>query len=185
MAPSRKRRLLRLVTRTTLVLVACVVALYLLRIPLFGGMLRDRVARELSELSETPVSIGSVSGSWFADLTLHDIAFPELPADGSVRTAAIERVTVEYRVLDLADDPLAALEFVGIDGLELWLHFAEDDEPIETDDLAQPLADFLRGIPDQLPRARVEGHIRASTDRAAVAADLLAERPRAGEGICR
>ncbi len=189
MSTPRKRRLLRRLGRIATLVVALTAGLYLLRGPLFGGLVRRALEDEISAVVGTRVTIGAIEGGWISDMTLLDVRAPDLTDEDAVRRASAARIAVRYRLLDVLRDPLAGLDDVAITGLDAALYFKGAANAAETSGIEgasgreasdTPLADILDAIPPDLPSARVRGRIELRTDRLRLATRLDVRRPRPG-----
>jgi len=113
----RARKILRALVRVVLGLALLLVALWLLRVPLFGGLVKRAVVRRLEAELGGRYEIDGVGGTWLSDLRLEGLRTVEPPPTGPLVGVAADRIEVHYDLLGLlGDQPLAAVEEVEVAG---------------------------------------------------------------------
>jgi hypothetical protein len=99
---------LRLVALVLLVLVGLCLLAWLLRGPLFEGMLRERAGQELSALLGADVSVGAVEGDWLTSIRVSGVELRGREGD-LLREVQALSVDAEFSLWDLAHGDLAGL----------------------------------------------------------------------------
>ncbi len=143
------RWIVRWIARALLVLLVVTVLAYAFRVPLFGGWIRGRVAEGLTEALGTPCEVGGIGGSWWSDLELHDVR-TLAPGSGALREVSIEHLHARFDLLELLDDPAAAIEAVTVTRARVVLQEATSEGP------TTPPGDVLAQVPDPLPEIDVD-----------------------------
>lgn len=109
------RRLLRILVWTFAVVLLLVFAIYLLRGPIFGGLIAEAVTEALEEELGGRYSIVRVEGEWLSGLALVGLRTEEAPAAGPLTRLQFGRAVVAYDLWDLfGDDPMAAIHSVSV-----------------------------------------------------------------------
>ncbi len=147
----------RRLARAAAVLVVLLVAVYLARVPLFGGLVRRRAADALGAALGGRVEIGGVSGGWLTDVAFEDVRLVEPPGTGALTGVRAARVEIEFRPLHLRHDVLGALDAVVVDGFDVTLDL---DRP-RSEHPAPTVAQVLAALPSPLPQIAVRGRAAA------------------------
>ncbi|MHC4550680.1 MAG: translocation/assembly module TamB domain-containing protein [Planctomycetota bacterium] len=168
--------MLRLCVRTALVLVLLVVGAYLLRGPLFGGLIAEAAADALAEQLGGRYSIASVEGNWISELVLVGLRTEEAPPTGALTRLQFERAAVSYdlRVL-LGDEPLAGLRSLKIFGTRVDLDLTRPPGPPSAEQ-GRSVADVLDALPRRLPHLDLRGAVHLHGENGEFAVEGLSVR---------
>lgn len=134
----RPGKILRGLGRILLGLVLLVGVLWVLRVPLFGGWVKDAVTHRLEDALGGRYEIEGVGGTWITGLRLDGLRTIESPAEGPLTAVSFDSVEVTYDPLGLLGaEPLAAIERVRVVGgrLDLDLTRPASEAPSEMPDL--------------------------------------------------
>lgn len=104
-------RLLRVLAFLVLAVVLLLVGAYVLRGPLFGRLLAERIERELGAALGGRFSVVRVEGSYLFDLAVVGLRTEEAPP-GPLRRLDCGRAVVKYDLERLLDGDLGAISFV-------------------------------------------------------------------------
>ncbi len=135
-------------------------AVWLLRVPLFGGLVKGAITSRLSQEFGGSYSIDEVGGSWLSDFEIRGLRTVSAPTTGPFARLDVGEARVHYdlRRTLLGDRPLSGIEVVEVRGLRLDvdpLRAGSRAERAEPPDLA--LLDDFRG------RVDVEGTVSVET----------------------
>ncbi len=155
------QRLLRVVAFLVLAVLLLVLGAYLLRGPLFGRLLADRIERELGARIGGRFSVERVEGSYLFDLALVGLRTEEPPA-GALRRLDCGRAVVEFDLRRLIDGDLGAIESV-----------LASNADVEIDQTRKGGALGAAELPKHLPRVELYGRIAVATGMGEVRAEGL------------
>lgn len=150
-------------------LVALLALAYVLRVPLFGGLVKDAITSRLAEALGGRWEIESVGGNWITEIRVEGLHAVEAPAHGLLTGLRADETTVTYDLPGLLrDDPLAALEGIVMKGGGIDL------------DLTRPVEGGKGGVEPTLGvfegfcgRVDVETDIVAETDSGPIRLEAL------------
>ncbi|MHC4491446.1 MAG: hypothetical protein ACYTDU_07465, partial [Planctomycetota bacterium] len=166
------RRILRILAWTVATVVLLVFAVYLLRGPIFGGLIADTVTDALADELGGRYSIVGVEGEWLSGLALVGLRTEEAPPTGPLTKLQFGRAVVTYDLWELfSDDPMAAIHSVSVSHARVDV------------DLTRPPAeprDEEPGAPLRLPPFDVSGEVFVRAEQGAVALEGLSLRGDAG-----
>ncbi|MHC4973170.1 MAG: translocation/assembly module TamB domain-containing protein [Planctomycetota bacterium] len=167
------RRILRILVWTFATLVLLVFAIYLLRGPIFGGLIAEAVTDALEEELGGKYSIVRVEGEWLSGLALVGLRTDEAPAAGPLTRLQFGRAVVTYDLWELfGDDPMAAIHSVTVTHVRVDVDL--DRPPAEPRD-REPAAAPLR-----LPPFDIKGEVFVRSEQGDVALEGLSLRGDAG-----
>jgi autotransporter translocation and assembly factor TamB len=151
---TRARRLLRTGAIILASFALVLVLLYAFRGPLFGRTAAQRLGKLLSEQLGARVTIDSVGGGVFNDLSLDGVR-AVAPEGSSLAKLEIGRVRVTYPFLAiLRADPLRRVETVEVSALDLEVDLTKEAAPAERPALRLPAA---------MPEISAEGRVAIRT----------------------
>jgi hypothetical protein len=99
-SPPRKRRWPRRLLAIVTGLAVCLLALWLLRFPIFGGILKRAVARAVEERG-VQITVEGISGTLVTDVELTGIRVEAAPGRPAIREASVRRVRATYSLVGL------------------------------------------------------------------------------------
>ncbi len=124
------RRLLRILVWTFAVILLLVFAIYLLRGPIFGGLIAEAVTDALSDELGGRYSLVRVEGEWLSGLALVGLRTEEAPPTGPVTRLQFGRAVVTYDLWGLfGDDPMAAIHSVSVTHARVDLELGRPPAP--------------------------------------------------------
>ena len=140
----KKNKWRRRAFRVLGILIFILLLLYLLRIPLFAGTLKDYAARLISRAIHLPVTIQDLSGNWITKIEIRGIRSGP-PAEGEVfRKLELQGILVSYAPWDLLLGRSTWLRRVEVRGLVLHLDLdQEKGKPSEPSPPPKPLPGFV------------------------------------------
>ena len=147
--------------------IVALVVLYLLREPLFGGILARIAGDRLSSGLGGPVTIARVGGSWFGGVVVHGLRGDGL-AGGVITHVACDRLAIDWRLLDLVRGRgLGALATVQAEGLVIAIDpaAAPADGGGDTFDLGS--------LPEPLPALDLAARVTVRTPRGDLRVDAV------------
>ncbi len=164
----RRHRIVRVLGVSLGAMLLLVALLYLLRGPIFGGLVRRYLARELSSALGGRWTVGGVGGSWISDLSLEDVEMIEPPATGPLVGAGADAVTADYDLLGLVGGRgLAAVHAIHVRAL--WATLDLD----RSGGAPARLPSFvLAPVYDALPRVEADARLRATSRGRVIEAGL-------------
>ncbi len=149
---------------TGAVLACALAVLWVFRLPLFGGVIGDRVAAALGDSLGVPITIQSVEGDLLRQITLRGIRSEAAPEGQVLQGLDATRIDVRYDWWTALSDPSAALRDVTVQGLDIALDLTADSGPAKTPvETARALATALEALPSRLGPLDVRGTLRART----------------------
>jgi hypothetical protein len=162
------RRILRILVWTVATLVLLVFGVYLLRGPIFGGLIAEAVTDALADELGGRYSIVRVEGEWLSGLALVGLRTEEAPPQGPLTKLQFGRAVVTYDLWELfSDDPMAAIHSIAVTHMRVDV------------DLTRPPAeprDEEPGAPLRLPPFDVSGEVHVRGEQGAVSLEGLSLR---------
>lgn len=135
-----------------------VLVLYLLRVPLFGGVLAAIAGERLSEQMGGQVRIARLGGSWFGGVEIDGLVGEGL-GHGVVTRVGCDRLTIDWRLLDLIRGRgLGAIVSVRAEGLAIAMDPAKAGPQGGT-----PGGFDLATLPEPLPALDIDARVTVST----------------------
>jgi hypothetical protein len=129
------------------VLVAGVAAVYLLRWPLFGGMVRSKLAAVAAQQLQAEVDVGRLGGSMITGIEARKVTLRPRPG-APFRSATVERVAVDYGFLGSGEPSIR------VEGARFVLS-PKDGPPV-------PIHQSVRDVVSLLRSLRFSGSVSAS-----------------------
>ncbi len=155
------QRLLRVVAFLVLAVLVLGVSAYLLRGPLFGRLLAERIERELAARLGGRFSVQRVEGSYVFDLALVGLRTEEAPP-GLLRRLDCGRAVVEFDLRRMLDGDLGAITSVLASGAVVEIDLTRKGGGAGA---AEP--------PRLLPRLELQGRVAVATEFGEVRAEGL------------
>jgi hypothetical protein len=144
------------------VLVLLLAVAWLLRVPVFGGLVKREVAKRLAEALGGRYEVARVGGSWLGDLEVEGVRQVEPPADGAVVGLEVARARARYDLLGLLRGRgLEAVHEVGAEGVLLEVDPARDPG-------GRPRAERPAIADLGLPEVRATGEVRVLVGAGAI-----------------
>jgi len=167
------RRILRILAWTVATVVLLVFAVYLLRGPIFGGLIAEAVTDALEDELGGRYSLVGVEGEWLSGLALVGLRTEEAPAAGPLTKLQFGRAVVTYDLWAFfSDDPMAAIHSVSVTHARVEV------------DLTRPPAEPRGGAPAaeplRLPPFDISGEVFVHAEQGDVAVEGLSLRGDAG-----
>jgi hypothetical protein len=167
------RRILRILVWTFATVLLLVFAVYLLRGPIFGGLIAEAVTDALEDELGGRYSLVRVEGEWLSGLALVGLRTEEAPATGPLTRLQFGRAVVTYDLWELfSDDPMAAIHSVTVTHARVDVDLSRPPAaPREKEPAAAPL---------RLPPFDVKGEVFVRGEQGDVALEGLSLRGDAG-----
>lgn len=102
------RRVLRIGLRVALIVTVLLLAAWVLRKPLFGGMVKREVTAALARATGGRYEIGDLGGNWLTELRILRLRTVEAPSAGGVDRLDVDEITLQYGLGALLADETSA-----------------------------------------------------------------------------
>jgi autotransporter translocation and assembly factor TamB len=140
---------------------------YLLRQPLFGGLVADRVSHVLSKALGVPVRVDKVLGSWVADARVEKIRLDRSQTTGTLVRLDADVLEVHFNLWQLlAGEAVEGIRRVKAEGLQIEMDFtraAPAPDPQVDTDVEADLREAVEAVPRALPPIDIDATIVLTT----------------------